>query len=162
MDYTTYTHEQQAHLEAINRRLRSLEEKLHKDMLEIWRHLTQAIENGMEVYNTFVVDGQILLAPDMDNVPQDVLDRIEKHSGYSVNFYSEAMNESEIIKDYEYQSKFDWRYFKYPEEYPVDYIPTCRTFSYLIEHCLIHDEFTIEDLMYLKPDDIFSYIEICL
>lgn len=159
---TTYPPEQLAHLDAINRKLRSLEEKLHNDMLEIWRHLTQAIENGMEVYRTFVIDGQILLEPDMDNVPQDVLARIEKHLGYTVNSYSEGWTEEDILKDYEYQSRFDWRYFEHPGEYPADYFPKCRTFEYLIEHCLMHNELTIDDLMYLKPDDIFSYIEICL
>lgn len=158
--FTTYTPEQKAHLDAINRHLSSLEEKLHKNMLEICQHLTQSIETGMEVYRTFVITGQIIIEPDSESIPDEISDKFIYLDDCIIEIAGEKTDIRRFQQDYERRSRYDWHYFKHPEDYPENCYPQCRSFDLLIRDNLTEGKFSIEDLMHVTSDDICTYIKI--
>ena len=157
---TISTPEQRAHLDAINRHLRSLEEKLHNDILEIWQHLNQAIESGMDVFHKYLITGQPIFMLDPEDIPDEICDKFTDLDDCIIEVVFEGTDKRRIQQDYEHCSRYDRPYFEHPEDYPENYFPRCRSFEDLIRSNLIMGQFSIEDLMYVKVDDLSTCINI--
>lgn len=154
------TEEQQRHLKTLETRIRELEQLLFRQVANIARHLQSALDGGMEEYRTFVVDGQILIEPNLPVILREVEDRFVHLYPYSVVTINEGRIEDNLRFYKEVADQYDWHYVQHPEEYPTDYVPVCRAYDKRIEDGLISELFTIEDLMLIKPEDIYSHIEI--
>lgn len=145
----------------LNERLREVENELLDKLEKITKHLLHAIKyEGMSEYKTFVAMGRIFIQTEDGNIPDDVYDRLNDMPSYMITVTNESFNSKDYEEFKDYIRHYDLYYFRHPEGYPDNYSPDTKTWDRMIMGAIIDHYITMDDLMYLKPEDIMSYIDI--
>ncbi len=157
-----YTPEQKEHLVALNRRMREVEEQVFHDTLMIKRRIQSGLDNGMEEYRTYCIDGEIIIEPDDNKVPVEVAHKFWKLPKYSAVSFSEGTDADEKYYNewLDHTRHYDCRYWSAPEKFPQEYEPTTRAYDRLIYNNLLYGLISLSDVMQITPDDIYTHIEI--
>lgn len=150
------------HLHTINARMRRFEEETLDKVEKITLHLIECIRNGMNEYRTFNIDGYIVVEPCRDDVPDEIQNKFLDLGRHHVVITGEGSDEKIFNQHREHLRQYDYQYFANPEEYPEGYIPMTRAFDQLFISAIAKDKITEEDLLYVKPEDIESYIVISI
>ena len=150
------------HLYTLNERMRVVEEETLDKVEKITRHLIECIGNGMDEYRTFNIDGYVVIEPCSDDVPDEILNKFLDLDRHHVVIAGEVFDQEKFNEHREHLRHYDYRYFANPEEYPEGYIPMTRAYDQLVISAMAQDKITEEDLLFVKPEDIQSYIVISI
>lgn len=152
------TDDQLTHILLLDERCRELTNKVIRDVKTILVDIQKRQSEGEHAYDTACIEGSIIAEVDLNNESLKHLrwDSIEEHI-ITVNDSTKA---EMIMENCGHELWFgNWQcFFKnlYNEE-SKEGIKLSRAF------CAIFDwsnKFTLEEIMQIKPDDIFSHIEI--
>lgn len=147
------------HLIELNARMHEVEIMLIEKAERIRRHLSSAINTGMDDYRTFVIEGIICIEPSLET-PHGVIDKMDALGHAWIVTMNDTMDESKA-EDYLKESR-NWgtHYGMRLNDAPNDYIPLCHAYKCLIEDNQHSGKLDDELLAHINPDCIQDYITI--
>lgn len=153
----TFSKEEITHFELLNKRLVELQREVMENVRDITFNLQEQIAKGYHQYNSFNAEGLIYIE-DMDDDVDSLLNIISRHARYTVIVTNDSTTHDELedIMSWDIHEYGNWHgiFNQLETEYGLR---VCRAF------CKIFDEarvFTIDDIMKITPEMIFTHVEI--
>lgn len=153
-----FTEEEIKHFVLLNDRLVELQHELMDQIKVITANLQEQIANGFHQYDTFCTDGNIYIDTYEDDKTDELLDTITTYAKYSVLHTNDDTKiealESDISDERHWYGNWSGVFHILEETHGVR---LCRAFVDLFEE---YELFTIDDIMQIKPEMLFTHIEI--
>lgn len=153
----TFTEEEVRHFKLLNERLVELQREVMDHVRTITLNLQQQIANGLHQYDNFNVEG-IIYIEDMEDDVDSLLNILARHAKYTVRITNDKSTPETIdeLNKMDINWYGNWRgiFHRLESEHGLK---VCRPFCKMFEEARV---FTIADIMKIKPEMMFSHIEI--
>lgn len=151
----SFTEEEIAHFIILNERLVELQHEVMDQVKVITENLQDQIAHGFSQYETFCVDGYIHIFDDGDD---ELFNILTDNAGYHVIITNDKKSQEYIEKDISserhWYANWDGLFHRLEESHGLKF---CRAFCHLLDESEI---FTIDDIMKITPDMLYTHVEI--
>lgn len=154
-----FSTEEVCHFKLLNTRLTELQHEVMAQVRDITLNLQEQIANGFHQYDSFNVEGLIYI-DDFDSDVDSLLNVLSDHAKYMVmvtngskNFSPEHLDEL-IAMDIHWYGNWSGIFHRLETEHGLR---VCRAFCKIFEDSNV---FTIDDIMKIKPEMLFSQVKI--
>ena len=153
-----FTDEEVAHFIVLNDRLVELQHEVMDQVKVITANLQEQIEKGFHQYDTFCIDGYIIIEPYEEDVENELLETLCQFAQYKVIHSNDNMPPERLADDINeerhWYANWSGAYHKLEKSHGLR---LCSAFRYLFEEDEI---FTISDIMKIKPEMLFPDVKI--
>lgn len=153
-----FTDEEVAHFIVLNDRLVELQHEVMDQVKVITANLQEQIEKGFHQYDTFCIDGYIIIELYEKDVENELLETLCQFAQYNV-IHANDNTPSELLTD-EINEERHWYANWSGTFHPLEKshgLKLCSAFRYLFEEAKI---FTISDIMKINPEMLLPDIKI--
>ena len=155
-----FTEEEIAHFIILNDRLVELQHEVMEQVKIITANLQEQIEKGFHQYDTFCIDGYIIIEPYEEDVENELLATLCQFAQYNVihandNTPPERLAD-EINEERHWYANWSGAYHQLEKSHGLR---LCRAFCNLFEEDKI---FTISDIMKIKPEMLLPDVKISI
>lgn len=152
-----FSKEEVRHFELLNKRLVELQNGVMKQVRDITLNLQEQISNGFHQYESFNVEGLIYIE-DMEDDVESLLNILADHAKYTVittndSITREVMDEI-IAWDIHLYNNWCGIFHQLETEHGLK---VCRAFRQIFEEARV---FTVEDIMKITPEMLFTQVKI--
>ena len=153
-----FTDEEVAHFIVLNDRLVELQHEVMEQVKVITANLQEQIEKGFHQYDTFCIDGYIIIEPYEEDVENELLETLCQFAQYKVIHSNDNTPPERLADDINEDMHWyaNWSGVFHPLEKSHG-LKLCRAFRYLFEEDEI---FTISDIMKIKPEMLLPDVTI--
>lgn len=152
-----FSEEEICHFELLNRRLVELQREVMEQVRDITLNLQEQIAKGYHQYDSFNVEGLIYIE-DMENDVESLLNILAGHAKYLVMVTNDSTTREEmeerIACDTHWYNNWSGIFHQLETEHGLK---VCRAFRQFFEEPRV---FTIDDIMKITPEMLFSQVEI--
>ncbi len=153
-----FTEEEVTHLKLLNDRLVELLHEVMDQVKVITANLQEQISKGFHQYDTFCINGYIIIEPYEEDVENELLETLCQFAQYNV-IHANDNTPSDLLTD-EINEERHWYANWSGAFHPLEKshgLRLCSAFRYLFEEAKI---FTISDIMKIKPEMLLPDIKI--
>lgn len=152
-----FSKEEIIHFELLNKRLVELQREVMEHVRDITLNLQEQITKGYHQYKSFNVEGLIYIE-DMENDVESLLNILADHAKYIVMVANDSTTredmEERIACDIHWYNNWSGIYHQLETEHGLK---VCRAFRQIFEEAKV---FTIDDIMTITPEMLFSQVKI--
>lgn len=153
-----FTEDEVAHFMVLNDRLVELQHEVMDQVKIITANLREQIAKGFHQYDTFCIDGYIIIEPYEEDDENELLETLCHFAEYKVIFANDDTTSeclaSEISNEIHWYA--NWSGVFHPLEKSHG-LKLCRAFRNLFEE---DEVFTIADIMKIKPEMLLPHVKI--
>ena len=153
-----FSEEEVAHLIILNERLVELQHEVMDQVKVITSNLQEQIAKGFHQYETFCIDGSIIIEPYEEDVKNELLETLCQFAMYRVIFANDETTSeqlaSEMSNEIHWYANWSGIFHQLEKSHGLK---LCRAFRDLFEEDEI---FTISDIMKIKPEMLLPHVEI--
>ena len=153
-----FTDEEVAHFIALNYRLVELQHEVMDQVKVVTANLQEQIKKGFHQYDTFHIDGYIIVELYEEDVENELLETLCQFAHYNViqandNTSPQRLTD-EINEERHWYANWGGAFHQLEKSHGLK---LCRAFRYLFEEAKI---FTISDIMKIKPEMLLPDVKI--
>ena len=153
-----FTEDEVAHFMVLNDRLVELQHEVMDQVKVITANLQEQIAKGFHQYDTFCIDGYIIIEPYMEDNQNELLETLCHFAEYKVIFANDDTTSESLAS--EISNEIHWYANCSGVFHPLEKshgLKLCRAFRNLFEE---EEIFTIADIMKIKPEMLRPHIKI--
>lgn len=153
-----FTAEEVAHFIVLNDRLVELQHEVIDQVKIITANLQEQITKGFHQYDTFYIEGYIMIEPYEEDAEDELLETLCQFAKYDVIHANDDTTPERLTdninEDRHWYANWSGAFHQLEKSHGLK---LCRAFRHLFEEAEI---FTISDIMRIKPEMLFPHVEI--